>query len=61
MSLPLESGMKFGVQTIHRRSEPAVGPWFPDPGYARELVELVERLDYDSLWVGEGVGLVWKI
>ncbi len=61
MSLPLESGMKFGVQTIHRRSEPAVGPWFPDPGYARELVELVERLDYDSLWVGDHIAFTIPI
>ncbi len=61
MTVPLETEMKFGVQTIHRRTEPAEGPWLPDPGYARELVELVEGLGYDSMWVGDHVAFTIPI
>jgi probable F420-dependent oxidoreductase len=53
MSLPLASEMKFGLQTLHRRSEPAEGPWLPDPAEARRLVELCEGFGYDSIWVGD--------
>lgn len=61
MDLPLETTTKYGLQTIHRRSEPAEGPWLPDPAYARELVELVEGLGYDSLWVGDHVAFTIPI
>lgn len=53
MSLPLERKLKVGMQTIHRRSEPAEGPWYPDPDDARQLVEMLEGFGYDSLWVGD--------
>ncbi len=39
--------------TIHRRTEPATGPWQPTIDDGRELVELVDRLGYDSIWVGD--------
>ena len=29
MDLPLDPTLKIGIQTIHRRTEPAVGPWLP--------------------------------
>jgi hypothetical protein len=29
MTLPLEPRLSIGVQTIHRRTEPAEGPWLP--------------------------------
>ena len=29
MNLPLEPKLSIGVQTIHRRTEPATGPWLP--------------------------------
>jgi len=61
MSLPLDKGMKFGLQTIHRRSEPAEGPWLPDPAEARRLVEMAERLGYDSMWVGDHVAFTIPI
>jgi probable F420-dependent oxidoreductase len=53
MSLPLEDTLKIGVQTIHRRTEPAVGPWHPSVEEGRAMVELIDRLGYDSLWVGD--------
>lgn len=55
MDLPLEKKFKFGIQTIHRRSEPAVGLWVPEPEDARVLVEQIEALGYDSLWVGDHI------
>lgn len=61
MSLPLEPTMKFGLQTIHRRSEPAEGPWLPDPADARRLVEMAEGLGYDSLWVGDHIAFTIPI
>ena len=61
MDLPLDNGLKFGVQTIHRRTEPATGPWQPDPDYARVLVELVEGLGYDSMWVGDHIAFAIPI
>ena len=30
MTLPLKKSLQFGVQTIFRRTEPAVVPWLPD-------------------------------
>lgn len=61
MDLPLEPTMKFGVQTIHRRSEPGVGAWVPEPEDARELVEQIEGLGYDSLWVGDHIAFAIPI
>ncbi len=61
MTLPLEPTMKFGLQTIHRRSEPAEGPWYPDPDDARRLVEMAEGLGYDSMWVGDHVAFTIPI
>ena len=53
MTLQLNSTIKFGVQTLHRRTEPAKGPWLPDAEDGRRMVELIDRLGYDSLWVGD--------
>jgi probable F420-dependent oxidoreductase len=55
MTLPLEPKLKIGVQTIHRRSEPATAPWLPSIDDMRELVELVDRCGFDSLWVGDHI------
>jgi alkanesulfonate monooxygenase SsuD/methylene tetrahydromethanopterin reductase-like flavin-dependent oxidoreductase (luciferase family) len=52
-SLPLEDRLRIGVQTIHRRTEPAVGAWLPMIDEMHTLVELVECSGYDSLWVGD--------
>src|SRR5436853_104235 len=53
--LPLENRLRVGVQTMHRRTEPAVGAWTPKIGELRQLVERVDRCGYDSMWVGDHV------
>lgn len=53
MDLPLANTLSFGIQTINRRTEPAVGPWLPNLADAKRLVELVDRCGYDSIWVGD--------
>src|SRR6185437_15825058 len=55
MDLPLDDRLRIGVQTIHRRTEPATRPWLPRIDELVELVELVDRSGYDSLWVGDHV------
>src|SRR5262249_45327419 len=40
---------------IHRRSEPAARPWQPTIEELRELVELVDRCGYHSLWCGDHI------
>jgi probable F420-dependent oxidoreductase len=55
MNLPLDDRLRVGVQTIHRRTEPATGPWRPTIDEMRTLVELVDRCGYDSLWVGDHI------
>src|SRR5471030_90062 len=54
-SLPLDTRLQIGIQTIHRRTEPATGPWLPMIAELIELVELVDRSGYDSLWVGDHI------
>ena len=53
MTLQLDNRLKFGVQTIHRRTEPAKGSWLPDAEDGRTMVEMIDGLGYDSLWVGD--------
>src|SRR3989440_5396717 len=55
MALKLDSKLRIGVITIHRRTEPAAGPWQPSIDEMRELVELVDRSGYDSLWCGDHI------
>ena len=61
MDLPLEPKLKIGVQTIHRRTEPATGEWLPSIDEMRELVELVDRGGFDSLWVGDHIAFTTSI
>ena len=44
MTLPLDDRLLIGVQTIHRRSEPATGLWLP------EIDELVLHLAHYGGW-----------
>ena len=53
--LPVEDRLRIGIQTLHRRSEPAVGAWLPTIDEMGTLVELVDRGGYDSLWVGDHI------
>ena len=53
MTLPLAEGLTLGVQTIHRRTEPSTERWTPSLEDGRDVVELVDRLGFDSIWVGD--------
>ena len=55
MTLPLAKKLSIGVQTIHRRTEPATAPWEPRIDDLVELVQLVDRSGYDSLWAGDHI------
>src|SRR5205823_8405159 len=53
MALPLDDRLSIGIQTIHRRTEPAAAPWQPAIDEMQALVRLVDDCGYDSLWVGD--------
>lgn len=55
MELPLDTTLRIGIQTIHRRTEPATGPWLPTIDQMEALVSLVDRCGYDSLWTGDHI------
>jgi probable F420-dependent oxidoreductase len=61
MDLPLDDRLRIGVQTIHRRTEPADGPWRPTIDEMSALVELVDRGGYDSLWVGDHIAFTQSV
>jgi probable F420-dependent oxidoreductase len=61
MDLPLDDHLSIGVQTMHRRTEPAEGPWLPTIDELAELVGLVDRCGYDSMWVGDHVAFTIAI
>jgi probable F420-dependent oxidoreductase len=61
MPLPLDNKLLIGIQTIHRRTEPATGPWLPRIDELVSLVELVDRCGYDSLWVGDHIAFAIPI
>ena len=57
----LDKNLSFGVQTIHRRSEPADGQWRPDERDGRVFVELVDKLGFDSIWCGDHIAFAIPI
>jgi probable F420-dependent oxidoreductase len=59
--LPLEPKLRVGIQTIHRRTEPASAPWQPRIDELVSLVSLVDRLGYDSLWCGDHIAFAVPI
>jgi probable F420-dependent oxidoreductase len=59
--LPLEPRLRIGVQTMHRRSEPAQGPWTPTIDELQTHVQLIDGCGYDSLWVGDHVAFTTPI
>ena len=61
MDLVLEDKLQIGLITIHRRTEPATGPWLPSIGELCELVELVDACGYDSLWCGDHISFPMAI
>lgn len=61
MALTLDSKLRIGIQTLHRRTEPATGPWQPCIDELVAFVELVDRCGYDSLWTGDHVSFAVPI
>ena len=61
MTLILDKKLRIGIQTIHRRTEPATGPWEPRIDELVELVQLVDRSGYDSLWAGDHISFAIPI
>lgn len=61
MALSLDTRLKLGIQTIHRRTEPATGPWLPTINELTTLVRLVDDCGYDSLWVGDHLAFAVSI
>lgn len=55
MPLQLEPRLKVGVNTMHRRTEPATAPWMPAIDELVEMVEQVDRLGFDSFWCGDHI------
>jgi alkanesulfonate monooxygenase SsuD/methylene tetrahydromethanopterin reductase-like flavin-dependent oxidoreductase (luciferase family) len=55
MTLTLDDRLRIGIQTIHRRTEPATGPWLPTIDELVDLVSLVDRCGYDSIWAGDHI------
>ena len=55
MDLPLDPTLRIGIQTIHRRTEPAVGPWLPAIDEMAALVGQIDRCGYDSVWVADHI------
>src|ERR1700739_3844628 len=59
--MDLDQKLRIGMQTIHRRTEPATDAWRPRIDELVELVELVDRCGYDSLWVGDHISFAVPI
>lgn len=55
MDLPLDATLRIGIQTIHRRTEPAEGPWLPMIDEMQALVGQIDRCGYDSVWVADHI------
>jgi probable F420-dependent oxidoreductase len=60
-SLPFDTHLSIGIQTIHRRSEPRAEPWLPRIDQLVELVALIDRSGFDSLWVGDHISFAIPI
>ena len=55
MTLILDTGLRVGIQTIHRRTEASDAPWLPRIDELADLVKLVDDSGYDSLWAGDHI------
>jgi probable F420-dependent oxidoreductase len=60
-AIQLDGRLRIGIQTIHRRTEPATAEWLPKIDELVETVELVDRGGYDSLWVGDHISFAVPI
>src|SRR6202049_4912482 len=61
MALPLDSRLSIGIQTIHRRTEPADDPWRPTIDEMRALGRLIDDLRSSLLWVGDHIAFAVSI
>src|SRR6202034_3870112 len=61
MTLTLDTRLRIGIQTIHRRTEPATDAWHPRIDELVALVELVDRCGFDSLWAGDHISFAVPI
>ena len=61
MDLPLDDHLRIGVQTIHRRTEPATVRGCRPSTRCATWSSLVDRCGYDSLWVGDHVSFTIAI
>lgn len=61
MELTLDRRLSIGLQGIHGRPESTAGEWRPEAEKGRELVERIERLGFDSIWVGDHVAFAVPI
>ena len=57
MVLPLDNGLKIGIQTVHRQPDDQVGPWLPTIDDLVSFVEAVDKAGFDSLWVGDHLSM----
>jgi alkanesulfonate monooxygenase SsuD/methylene tetrahydromethanopterin reductase-like flavin-dependent oxidoreductase (luciferase family) len=55
MTLTLDTRLRIGIQTIHRRTEASDAAWLPRIDELVDLVRLVDDSGYDSLWVGDHI------
>ena len=47
MVLTLDTSLRIGIQTIHRRTEPTDGPWTPRIDDLVDLVRLVDDSGFE--------------
>ena len=55
MALPLDSKLKIGINSMHRRTEPATEAWRPALDDLIAMVQQVDRLGFDSFWCGDHI------
>jgi probable F420-dependent oxidoreductase len=57
MALPLDTGLKIGIQTIHRQPDDQTGPWQPTVAQLVDFVRAVDAAGFDSLWLGDHLSM----
>jgi probable F420-dependent oxidoreductase len=57
MALPLDTGLKVGIQTIHRQPDGQSGAWLPRIDEMAGFIEMVDAAGFDSVWVGDHLSM----
>jgi len=55
MTLVLDDHLKLGIATILRQGDGDPGPWMPEVEQLVTFVEGIDRLGFDSIWVGDHI------